>query len=100
MNAKTRKLLRLCKEAGYKRIAIGVAHRSVPQTATHPFAPNNSIFGWPEKPRIDGWPAIWKIIEQCGIDRGCGNGHQHNIVQGKVDPGAYYLDKKGEWVSI
>lgn len=93
MNNKTKKLLRLCHEAGYKFVAIGVFDRRNKTCVNWPreFGYSSSIFCSPDR-RINDWPAIWSITEQCGLKSLCGNSNQRQIADiHRLTRGAYRL---------
>jgi len=57
------------KAAGYKKIAVSrVAVCNYP-----------NMSGDESSPEIDGWPAIWRIVEKAGLKSSCGNSHQRQI---------------------
>lgn len=96
MNDLTRRVLSECKKAGYKRICVECADSAVPISVSFPFGPKGSIFALPNRRSGDGWPAIWKIIENLEIWEGCGNGQQVAVKSGVLDQGYYYL-VNGKW---
>ncbi len=97
------KLLDLCAKHGYDAVAIGMKHEVVPQSVRFVFGPQGSIFANPKgrkRCNIDGWPAIWSIVEQVGLESGCGNFHQHQIHNAPfLHPQVWQL-KKGKWAKI
>lgn len=91
MNNLTKKFLRLCKKAGYRRVAIGVRDNRIRMCRTWQFGFEGSVFASPDRDGPDGWPAIWRITEACGVIDGCANGQQVQIKDNMLDPGKYDL---------
>jgi len=92
MNKLTIKFLKLCKEAGYTRVAIGVRDGRIREFRNWPFGYENSVFAYPDIcEKKEGWPKIWGIVEKLGIWNGCGNGQQTQIKPDKLTPGSYSL---------
>jgi len=75
------KLLDLCAKHGYDAVAIGMKHEVVPQSVRFVFGPQS-------------------IVEQVGLESGCGNFHQHQIHNAPfLHPQVWQL-KKGKWAKI
>lgn len=89
----TEKFLETCRKEGLKKIAIGVSHKSLPQSVSFPFGPDGSVFSDSKTSKFDR-PAIWEVVGQLGISGGCGNGDQHQLTregQAQLIDGAYHL---------
>ena len=91
MKPLTEKLLTRCKEAGYTTVTIGKE-----EYVCHP-----GISCSPEttEQRIDGFPAIWDILDKLSLRYGCGAGHSHQIHNRelpKLDIGTWKL-RNGKW---
>ena len=100
----TQKLLNKCGEVGITRVSVGKRHSSVPKSQNWPFdSCHNSVFSFPEGVRDKrGWPAIWGIIDELGIDDGCGNSDQKQVSGNDNDnllEGVYEL-KNRKWRRI
>lgn len=103
MNKATYNLLRKCQKYGLKRVCVGVAHPLVPESMTFPWNPDGSVFGIDTPKGLskddDGWPAIWRVVEDLGISWGAGNSNQHQARMDGLQLGAYlYRNKK--WKKI
>lgn len=92
MNQKTKKLIRLCRDTGYRFVAIGVNDPRNRRCRSWPFGYSDSVFCSPRR-SINGWPAIWAILHMCGIGMSCGNCDQAQIGEHilKLTPGAYRI---------
>lgn len=94
MNRITKRFLLECKKAGYTKIGI---NECIPQDPKYDFL----FYGVgyvcaldDTDSRINGWPAMWKIVEQLDISAGCGNSHSHQIkINAGLESGIYDLDK-------
>ena len=68
-----------------------------------PFNGSGNVFTFGDKrsPESKGhrssWPAIWGVVEECGISNGCGNTDQHNVGNGENLMEGIYQLKKGKW---
>ena len=98
-----KKLVAECDKAGYKAIAICCSdpevtvsdrwhnHYKTPFIACEPDPKSES------KGRIDGWPAIWRIIINLGGSGICGNDHQRELCNGHLYTKCSYRKIDGEW---
>lgn len=78
----TKKILDMCKTAGYTAVCIGtVDEKAVPGSLG--WGKGSIVchgdFKQGNKCEIDGWPAIWDIAGVLRINAGCGNSHQYQI---------------------
>jgi hypothetical protein len=104
---KTKTFLEKCRQAGYKRISIGIKDKRIKECRGWPFNCDGSVFASPARYQNDdghisssqnnGFPAIWKILEKLGASTGCGNSQQHNIKTGSLINGVYILRGRG-WI--
>ena len=93
----TAELLRRCAKRKIVKVAIDRAHKSIPSSISHPFGMFGNVFT--NEVKENGWPAIWRVVEEMGISEGCGNGSQHQINSSKLIDGVYHL-KNGVWKKI
>ena len=63
-------LLNACWKAGYTEVSV--SDSGVPGAGS-------ILAALPERPRINGWPAIWQICRDFHVAFGCGNGHTHQV---------------------
>jgi len=94
VNKLTIKFLKLCKKAGYTRIAISVRDGRIREFRNWPFSYENNVFAYPDICCKNGFmnlPKIWEIVEKLGLWNGCGNGQQAQIKPNKLTPGSYNL---------
>ena len=104
MNSKTKKLIRLCTAAGYRRVAIGVCDNRNAHCRAWPFSFEGSIFCAPSSRRrnkwppisMNTWPPIWNIVERCGFKLMTGNADQVQIgvaAMEQLTTGVYVIKK-------
>lgn len=89
MNKLTKKFLKICKKAGYKRVAIGTYDSEIEACVGWPFEYRGSVFCSPDIKSYE-WPAVWRIMREMGISGGAGNGQQHQF-EGDLEMGSYDL---------
>lgn len=93
----TKVFLDECKNNGIKLVSIGKYDEEIKSTKNWPFYTPCSVFA--DKRTKDGWPSIWRVVENLGISGGCGNSGQHQISSESyarlVD--GVYLYKDGKW---
>jgi hypothetical protein len=90
--------LEICKRHRIDKVAIAVAHESIPRSTEFPFGYTGSIFTQDARTK-DGWPSIWRVVEEAGISGGCGNTDQHSANTAKLIDGCYHL-KNGKWNKV
>lgn len=93
---KTVKFLDLCAKAKIDKVAIGVAHESVPASMGWRWGASGNVFSIDTR-TADGWPAIWGVCKEMGYSS-CGNGNQYQCGEDLVD-GVYHLSK-GKWRKV
>ena len=96
MNSKTKKLIRLCAAAGYRRVAIGVCDNRNKHCREWPFSFEGSIFCAPSSRRRNKWPPIWNIVERCGFKLLTGNSDQVQIgvaAMEQLTTGVFVIEK-------
>lgn len=86
-----------CAKTGMTKVGIQKTHKSIPTSVTFPFGSCGNIFGAGRDKT--GWPAIWGVVERCGISRGCGNTDQHQANCENLIDGVYHL-RKGKWFRL
>lgn len=98
-----KKLIEACDKAGYKAIAISCHDPEVTISERwHNHHKVEFIAGEPDKKhalkgRIDGWPAIWRIVEKMGGSAGAGNSHQKQLKHDHSYTKCSYRKIEGEW---
>jgi len=98
----TANFLSKCSDVGYDRVSIGKKHPSVESTKHYPFGAAGSVFAGNSggaDVRVNGSPAIWRIVERMGISGGCGNGHQHQVNDARLIDGVYHF-RDGSWYRV
>ena len=102
MKRLTAKFLKCCKEHGITKVAIGMRHKSVPDSMNYPSGFESfSVFAYQPKQK-DVWPPIWEAVSDAGMSCGCSNGNQSQIDLDdmmKLDKAVFHL-KKGKWIEI
>jgi hypothetical protein len=105
----TSKLLKYCKKAGITRLALCIAHKSVPHSMQYGSFMRSSAIQYPTEARYDEWrgmtdavwPAIWWAARQAGVHGGCGGYAQAQVNAEKVAAGVYHLNPDtGRWKKV
>ena len=73
----TAELLACCQKHGIETVAVNVKSDLIKSTQHWPFRYEGNVFA--DEMDADGWPAIWGVPEELGIDAGRGNGGQRQI---------------------
>ena len=94
----TAQFLAKCKDSGIDKVSICRKHKSIPGTMDWPFGHEGSVFSNDVEEK-SGWPAIWRVVTQCGIAGSCGNVNQHDANTAKLIDGVYHLSK-GKWQRV
>jgi hypothetical protein len=93
----TQRFLSNCAAVGIKKVAIGKAHKSIPESIRFCFGPEGSAFS--NDVEFNGWPAIWEAAKRTdGIKPRCGNSNQYAVGDDMID-GVYQL-RAGKWKKL
>jgi hypothetical protein len=90
MKPHTIRLLKHSARLGIRKLTIGCAHKSVPDSmiggSVRSSVASNSI-------KYDGWPAVWEATKRAGLGSRGGNHNQTWVVdENKIDPGVYVFN--------
>lgn len=93
----TAKFLSICNKHGVKCVSIGTPTDRIESAKNWSHGHSKNIFA--DDRGKDGWPAIWRIVEEAGIGGGCGNAGQHSANCTRLVDGVYEL-KNGTWRQV
>ena len=90
----TLRFLKCCSKRHIKLVSIGKKTELIESAKNFPFGYGGSVFA--DDIGSDGWPTIWRVVEEMGIYGGCGNSGQHQVsCDAKLIDGVYeFKDKK------
>jgi hypothetical protein len=85
MSELLKQLLEECRLAGYTEVDIkpGIC----PEVIVEPYIVNE-----------DGWPFIWQIVKNVGIQWGCGGSKFSQYDQNKLAEDGHFELKNNEWM--
>ncbi len=97
-------MLGMCSSAKITKIAIGMAHESIPYSESFCFGAEGSVFAKSEAKTTDVSNTFWNICDKCGLKMSCGNGGDGNQTQAQINisrviEGTYHF-KNGQWKKI
>lgn len=85
--------LKCCEKHGIKTVSVNTYTKLLKACEGWGKVFQESVFA---DDREGSWPAIWAVVEEMKIGRGCGNGGQHQAHCSKLIDGVYRL-KNGNW---
>lgn len=96
----TLRFLKQCSKHHIKLVSIGTRTKQIDSARDFPFGCAGSVFA--DGKDKDGWPVIWRVVEEMGISGGAGNEGQHQVCVGaKLIAGVYeFKDKKWRKIEL
>lgn len=90
----TVRFLKCCSKHHIKLVSIGKKTDLIKGSKSYPFGCGGGVFA--DEYNREGYPAIWRVVEEMGISGGAGNGGQHQVTrEAKFVDGVYeFKDKK------
>jgi len=92
----TTKFLETCSKYGISRVSISKKDEELEGCKYWPFGYQGSVFA---DGRHDGWPTIWRVVEELKIGGGCGNSGQYCVNDANLVNGIYEF-KDGQWNKV
>lgn len=94
----TVRFLKCCRKHHIKLVSIGTKTDLIEGSKSFPFGCGGSVFA--DERERDGYPAIWRVVQEMGISGGAGNRGQHQVnCSAELVDGVYELKDK-KWRKI
>ena len=94
----TLRFLKQCSKHKIKLVSIGTRTELIDSAKEFPFGCDGSVFA--DGYSKDGWPVIWRVVEEMGIDGGAGNTGQHQVLSSANLVSGVYEFKDKKWLKI